>query len=119
LHRYPPFYAERPLQIYEKIVAGKVRYPLQFSRELRDLLKNLLQNDITRRFGELVNGVDDIKEHRWFTGLNWIQLYNKEIKPTFVPAVKGAGDASNYDEYPEEAIPTAITNEHAVEFDSF
>ena len=24
---YPPFFADQPIQIYEKIVAGKVRYP--------------------------------------------------------------------------------------------
>ena len=42
---YPPFYAERPLQIYEKIVAGKVKYPMHFTRELRELLRNLLHGD--------------------------------------------------------------------------
>ena len=47
---YPPFYAERPLQIYEKIVAGKVKYPMHFSKDLRELLRNLLQGDITRRY---------------------------------------------------------------------
>ena len=96
---YPPFYAEQPIQIYEKIVAAKVslslslspslslpllsilvygpgvllvlfvflgltfqlRFPGHFSKELKDLLKNLLQPDITRRFGNMRGGVSDIK----------------------------------------------------------
>jgi len=40
---YPPFFADQPIQIYEKIVSGKVRYPSHFSSELKDLLRNLLQ----------------------------------------------------------------------------
>lgn len=58
---YPPFYAEQPIQIYEKIVVGKVRFPAHYTKELRDIVKNLLQLDITRRFGNLKNGVNDIK----------------------------------------------------------
>jgi protein kinase A len=71
---YPAFYAEDPLQIYEKIVAGKVRMAQHFSKELKDLVKNLLQADITKRYGMLKHGVWDIKEHLWFEGLDWIQL---------------------------------------------
>ncbi len=60
---YPPFFADQPIQIYEKIVSGKVpanrhtfrplltncevglqvKFPSHFTNELKDLLKNLLQ----------------------------------------------------------------------------
>jgi serine/threonine protein kinase len=40
---YPPFFAEQPIEIYEKIVAGKVAFPPHFTMELRDLLTNMLQ----------------------------------------------------------------------------
>jgi protein kinase A len=40
---YPPFFADQPIQIYEKIVSGKVRFPSHFSNDLKDLLRNLLQ----------------------------------------------------------------------------
>uniref|UniRef100_A0A914H1Y8 cAMP-dependent protein kinase catalytic subunit n=1 Tax=Globodera rostochiensis TaxID=31243 RepID=A0A914H1Y8_GLORO len=36
---YPPFFAEQPIQIYEKIVSGKVKYPSHFSTDLKDLLE--------------------------------------------------------------------------------
>jgi serine/threonine protein kinase len=54
---YPPFFADQPIQIYEKIVSGKVRFPSHFSSDLKDLLRNLLQVDLTKRYGNLKNGV--------------------------------------------------------------
>ncbi|TGZ68409.1 hypothetical protein CRM22_004273 [Opisthorchis felineus] len=75
---YPPFFADQPIQIYEKIVSGKVRFPSHFSSDLKDLLRNLLQVDLTKRFGNLKNGVNDIKTHKWFATTDWIATYKRE-----------------------------------------
>jgi len=116
---YPPFYAERPLQIYEKIVAGKVKYPMHFSKELRELLRNLLQGDITRRYGDLVNGVNDVKDDKWFEATNWVALFYRSVVPEFVPSSKGPGDTTHYDQYEEQPIPQTATVMYPAEFDSF
>ncbi|KAF7689272.1 hypothetical protein HF521_012625 [Silurus meridionalis] len=63
---YPPFFADQPIHIYEKIVSGKV--------------------DLTKRYGNLKNGVNDIKGHKW-----------------------GPGDTSNFDDYEEEEIRVSLT----------
>ena len=128
---YPPFFADQPIQIYEKIVSGKVKYiyyvfkllfknwrsklygkhssftntvnfsvdysvflmylfkytlpiiqvrfPSHFTSELKDLLKNLLQVDLTKRYGNLKNGVNDIRNHRWFGPTDWILIYQKKV----------------------------------------
>ena len=76
---YPPFFADQPIQIYEKIVSGKVRFPSHFSSELKELLRNLLQVDLTKRYGNLKNGVNDIKNHRWFSSTDWIAVYQKKV----------------------------------------
>lgn len=47
---YPPFYSQDPMKIYEKIVSGKFKYVNHFSMELKDLIKNMLQVDLSRRF---------------------------------------------------------------------
>lgn len=78
---YPPFFADQPIQIYEKIVSGKVRFPSHFSAELKELLRNLLQVDLTKRYGNLKNGVNDIKNHRWFSSTDWIAIYQKKVSP--------------------------------------
>lgn len=116
---YPPFFADQPIQIYEKIVSGKVRFPSHFSSDLKDLLRNLLQVDLTKRYGNLKNGVDDIKTHKWFSTTDWIAIYQKKIEPPFVPKTKGPGDPSNFDEYEEEPLRIATTEKFAKEFEEF
>ncbi|GAA55258.1 cAMP-dependent protein kinase catalytic subunit beta [Clonorchis sinensis] len=116
---YPPFFADQPIQIYEKIVSGKVRFPSHFSSDLKDLLRNLLQVDLTKRFGNLKNGVNDIKTHKWFATTDWIATYKRELDAPFTPKCSGAGDASNFDDYEEEPLRIATTEKCAKEFNEF
>ncbi|CAL8070626.1 unnamed protein product [Calicophoron daubneyi] len=116
---YPPFFADQPIQIYEKIVAGKLRFPPNVSSNLKHIIKQLLQNDLTKRFGNLKNGVNDIKCHKWFRSINWVAVYRKEIPAPYIPPCKGPGDASNFDNYEEEPLRIANTNYCAREFANF
>ncbi|XGW22564.1 hypothetical protein V3C99_005075 [Haemonchus contortus] len=112
---YPPFFADQPIQIYEKIVSGKVKFPSHFSNELKDLLKNLLQVDLTKRFGNLKNGVADIKNHKWFGSTDWIAIYQRKITPAsfskcepgrlleaLYPRVEGPADTRHFIEEVKE-----------------
>jgi protein kinase A len=116
---YPPFFADQPIQIYEKIVSGKVRFPSHFSADIKDLLRNQLQVDLTKRYGNLKNGVNDIKQHKWFTNMDWIALYQKKIEAPFLPKSKGPGDPSNFDTYEEEPLHISSTEKCAKEFADF
>lgn len=116
---YPPFFADQPIQIYEKIVSGKVRFPSHFSSDLKDLLRNLLQVDLTKRFGNLKNGVSDIKTHKWFATTDWIAIYQRKVEAPFIPKFRGSGDTSNFDDYEEEDIRVSITEKCAKEFCEF
>lgn len=116
---YPPFFADQPIQIYEKIVSGKVRFPSHFTSELKDLLRNLLQVDLTKRYGNLKNGVADIKNHRWFSAIDWFSIYQRKVEAPFIPKFKHAGDASNFDDYEEEQLRIHSTEKHAKEFADF
>nr|KAG5685907.1 hypothetical protein BaRGS_005416 [Batillaria attramentaria] len=68
---YPPFYADNPFGIYEKILAGKVEWPKHIDLVAKDLIKKLLVQDRTRRLGNMKNGAEDIKRHKWFKGVDW------------------------------------------------
>uniref|UniRef100_A0A4W6E5B9 Uncharacterized protein n=1 Tax=Lates calcarifer TaxID=8187 RepID=A0A4W6E5B9_LATCA len=116
---YPPFFADQPIQIYEKIVSGKVRFPSHFSSDLKDLLRNLLQVDLTKRFGNLKNGVNDIKNHKWFSTTDWIAVYERKVEAPFLPKCRGPGDTSNFDDYEEEDIRVSQTEKCAKEFAEF
>ena len=53
--------------------------PKFFSSDLRDLLDHMIQKDITRRHGNLVNGVEDIKKRSWFHDINWLAVLEKKV----------------------------------------
>ena len=106
---YPPFFADQPIQIYEKIVNGKVRFPSHFSSDLKDLLRNLLHVDLTKRFGNFKAGVNDIKRHKWFSSIDWIAIFQRQIEAPFIPKYKGPGDTSNFDDYEEEVLRNSST----------
>lgn len=73
---------------------GKVRYPTYFDGLARDLLKNLLTGDLTKRFGNLRGGSADIFSHGWYAEVDWDKLYRREIPAPYVPKIEGDGDAS-------------------------
>ena len=102
---YPPFFDEDHVRLYEKILAGKVRYPPNFDPNAKDLIKRLLVADLSKRFGNLKNGSADIKKHKWFADIDWDKLVKLEIPPPYVPTVRHPGDTSNFDVYDEEAEP--------------
>lgn len=102
---HPPFYDEDHMRLYEKILACKVKFASHFDPYAKDLVKNLLTTDLTKRFGNLKNGVKDIKQHKWFAGLDWAKLVALEIPAVYIPPLKGPGDTSNFDKYPEDYEP--------------
>ena len=57
----------------------QVRYPAHFTADLKDLLRNLLQTDLTKRYGNLKNGVNDIKGHKWYSSTDWISIYQRQV----------------------------------------
>ena len=93
---YPPFYSPDPMRLYEKIVAAEYTTPRYLSREAKDLIRNLLQTDLTRRFGNLQNGVSDIKKHKWFRQLDWLAIVNCRVPPPYLPPCHGPSDTSHF-----------------------
>lgn len=100
---YPPFYDENPFGIYQKILGGKIEYPRHFDPHAKDLIKKLLQPDRSKRIGNLKNGADDVKKHKWYKGLDWDALIRKHTAAPIVPEVHSPGDTRNFDKYPESA----------------
>ncbi|CAD8079118.1 unnamed protein product [Paramecium primaurelia] len=104
-----PFNDEDPMAIYQKILKGKVKFPRNFDNEAKSLVKYLLEQDVTKRFGNLKNGVDDIKQHKWYETLNWKDLLNKKIKPVYIPVIQSDYDTSNFATYPDSTeLPDSV-----------
>ncbi|CAJ2510182.1 Uu.00g060820.m01.CDS01 [Anthostomella pinea] len=101
---YTPFWdSGSPMKIYENILRGKVKYPAYVHPDAQDLLERLITPDLTKRLGNLYGGPQDVKSHPWFAEVTWDRLSRKDIDAPYTPPVKaGAGDASQFDRYPEE-----------------
>ncbi|KAL5604469.1 hypothetical protein BROUX41_002438 [Berkeleyomyces rouxiae] len=101
---YTPFWdSGSPMKIYENILRGTVNYPVYVNSDARDLLERLITANLTKRLGNLYGGSQEVKDHRWFAEVTWDRLARKDIDAPYIPPVKaGAGDASQFDRYPEE-----------------
>ncbi|RSL65677.1 cAMP-dependent protein kinase type 1 [Fusarium duplospermum] len=101
---YTPFWdSGSPMKIYENILKGKVKYPAYVNADAQNLLERLITADLTKRLGNLYGGPSDVKNHPWFAEVTWDRLARKDIDAPYTPPVKaGAGDASQFDRYPED-----------------
>ena len=83
---YPPFQDDDPMNIYRKIINTKPRYPDGFDSRLKSLTKHLLRRDLSKRFGNLKDGAEDIKTHRFFEDINFEELLKKKLTAPYIPS---------------------------------
>lgn len=69
---------------------SQVRFPSHFTADLKDLLRNLLQVDLTKRYGNLKNGVGDIRGHKWFSSTDWIAIYQRKVSHSLYNTTTGS-----------------------------
>ncbi|CRL02988.1 CLUMA_CG016195, isoform A [Clunio marinus] len=118
---YSPFSVGDPdqMQMMDKIVQKNFRMSSKFSHDLKNLIGHLLETDLTKRYGNLKDGVKDIKNHSWFKVINWSSLYNQSIESPFVPQVSGPGDYSQFDKFNDIFLPVSNTDKYEKEFADF
>lgn len=99
---YPPFHADTPEAVFRNILEGNIQWPLFDSPEeereflsddAKDLIKKLLIIDSSKRLG--VNGAQEIKDHQYFKGVDWANVYDEE--PSFVPSIENLENTEYFD----------------------
>jgi protein-serine/threonine kinase len=80
----PPFYSQNRNELFFNIKKGKLRVPASLSSECKNLLKELLQKDPSKRLGS-ENDAADVKKHEFFEGVDWMFVYNKGLSPPVPP----------------------------------
>ena len=96
-----PFADDDPMKVYENILEGNIKFSSHFDDKSKSLIKHLLEPDLSRRYGNLKNGVNDIKNHLFFKSLIWDKLLRQEIEAPFIPKIKGDNELKYYNVYPE------------------
>ena len=86
----PPFYSKDRNELFYNIKKGKLRVPAGLSQECKNLMRDLLQKDPSKRLGS-VNDSEDIKSHEFFKGIDWKIVFEKGLQ-TVVPHVSVVGE---------------------------
>jgi serine/threonine protein kinase len=90
-----------PMGIYKRILEGKIKFPKNFPKAARDLVKKLVTADLSKRLGNLKSGSEGVLGHAWYNEIKFVSLENKLIKPPYVPKVESESDTKNFEDYPE------------------
>ena len=86
-----PYNGRSRKEIRDQILAKQVQVkpdelPHGWSFEGMDFINRAIQRKPHKRLG--INGIEELKQHKWFQHFNWAGLEEKNIHPPFVPNVK-------------------------------
>lgn len=71
----PPYYSKSKEQLFHNIKRGTLKIPRSVSKEALDLLKRLLNRNPNKRLGASFRDADEIKEHPFFAGINFEEVF--------------------------------------------
>ncbi|ORX83200.1 kinase-like protein, partial [Basidiobolus meristosporus CBS 931.73] len=96
LYGIPPFNADSPEEVFENILSRSIDWyegQVHISPEARDLMERLMSTDVEKRLG--ANGVDEVKSHPFFAGIDWETLLTE--RPAFIPQPESIEDTDYFD----------------------
>eukprot|EP00750_Incisomonas_marina_P014767 INCI17853.1.p1 GENE.INCI17853.1~~INCI17853.1.p1 ORF type:complete len:734 (-),score=129.93 INCI17853.1:213-2282(-) len=99
-----PFVDPDQSRIFVKIVNSHrvLTFPEGLNTLVTDLVQKLLNPNAGLRLGQLKGGSKDIMDHKWFKGILWERLEEKEYKAPWKPKVGNPLDDSNFDYFDED-----------------
>ena len=93
------FNGDNNLAIYKK----KIIYPSWMDENAKDLISKLLIIDPSKRIGNGVNKSDDIRNHPYFSDIDWNKAMKKELEPPFVPKLEDETDIKYFEKSLKES----------------
>jgi len=86
----PPFYNTNREVLFNMIKYAHVMYPNDISSTSIDFLRKIFTTDPKKRLGS--KGADEVRNHPFFEGIDFKEIYNKKIKPPFMPRIMKKDD---------------------------
>jgi len=109
LSGHPPFEAAYPIRIYSKIMKGidKVPFPSKCQGSAGELINDLLKREPSERLPMRPGGVNNVKQHQWYSDFDWGKFESQSMVPPYMPVVKDKKDLSNFS-VDKESMPKPI-----------
>lgn len=82
----------------EELYNKRILIPDYVTDEASDLIKKLLMVNPKKRLGYGEDGAKKIKQHPYFKGVNWDNVWYQKIDPPFVPNLKDETDLTYFDQ---------------------
>lgn len=92
LYGAPPFTDQNMNKVYRMILHNDIDFRPGPSTRAVGLIRGLCQKSPDQRLG--VGGIDEIKNHAFFAGLDWEQVLQKTLKMEWVPVIRSETDTS-------------------------
>lgn len=94
----PPFTGGNRKVITDRVLKSKLQLKKYLTPNAKDLLKKLLNKQAENRLGFGEKDSEAVKNHKFFTGVNWDHVLSKKTKPPFLPVLRSEDDFSNFDD---------------------
>ncbi|XP_012286555.1 cGMP-dependent protein kinase, isozyme 1 isoform X2 [Orussus abietinus] len=100
----PPFQSKDAMVTYNKIVKGMstVDIPSFVKQKGEQLIRKLLRKNPVHRLGNLEDGIEGIRNHKWFGSFDWPALRALSFPSPLVPKVNSHLDTRNFDRFPPD-----------------
>ena len=114
-----PFYDNDPILIFKKVLKNDIKYPSNFPINAKSLIKHCLELNENKRYGCLIKGIQDIKGHKFFNGLDFNSLSKQKMRVVYIPDVDNADDMKKLKIINEDDEDTEEINPEQDPFDDW
>jgi len=111
-----------PSFFLSRIVEKPVIFPHDppISAHAKDIIRQFCTVDRSRRLGNISGGAAKVKQHPFFEGVNWDDVYHRRSRGPIIPPIRFPGDAQCFDIYPEDDVgKDSYTAEMAQQYDEY
>lgn len=81
----PPFMHQDTYEVFKMTLREKIPFPNGFPSDAKSLIRHLTAHDLSKRYGNLVNGSGDVRAHRFFRLIDFTKIANQQVTPPHIP----------------------------------
>jgi len=119
-----PFYEDNidQMGLFKSVVRGNVKFPPRSDKNVNDLVTRMLHRRAAYRLGCLKDGAQDIRDHSFFSEIDFEALNSKTMKSPWKPKLKDPFDTKHFDDWShleKEGRPAKLTQVQQRRFADF